>query len=309
MQIALFGTSEFAIPTLEHIQSSGHTIVAVVTQPARPRGRGRKSNPGPVETAARGLKLPVYTPKDPNATSFVDKLTRLHPDLCVLTAYGCILKQPLLQLPRHGFINLHPSLLPCYRGAAPIQRALFNGDTETGVTAIQMNTEIDAGDILNQKRVHIGPDETAGELTARLASAGADLILETIPRISQGTVHMQPQNHSSATRAPKITESERLIDWGKTAVELHNLIRGLAPKPGAFTYFHNRRIIVLCSRLANVAAPAEPGTLILERPGLSVATGSGVLELLELKPEGRKVQSGQSFRNGYRPKQGDKFDR
>ncbi len=171
-----------------------------------------------------------------------------------------------------------------------------------------MNVRVDAGEILNQEPVPIGPDETAGELTSKLASIGADLVVKTIHQIAEGTSQSRSQDPSSVTRAPKLTDSERFIDWQRPAQELHNLIRGLAPKPAAVTFFRNHRILVLGSRLLGATTETTPGTILPDQPGLAIATGQGILVLLELKPEGKKAQSGQSFCNGYRLEQGDRFE-
>ncbi len=280
----------------------------MVTQPNRPRGRGRRLEPGPIWSAAEAAGLRLLAPPDPNNTRFVAELSQLRPDLGVLTAYGRILGPALLKLPARGFINLHPSLLPAYRGAAPIQRALMAGCTTTGVTVIRMTEEVDAGDILNQEPVTVGPDETAGELSLRLANVGARLVTKTIGELLEGTAQARPQTQCCATHAPKVTDSERYLQWKRPASELHNLVRALSPKPCACTFFRSRRVLVLRSGLAQGTTTAQPGTILLDRPGLEVATGFGILSLLEVRPEAGKTQAGASFRNGLRPVPGERFE-
>jgi len=302
LRIIFFGTAEFAVPTLVRLVESGHQVKPVVTAPAKPQGRGRRLVPSPVETAAQTLGLEVLTPADPNAIDFIEQLSPDQPDVGVLVAYGAILKPPLLNLPKAGFINLHPSLLPAYRGAAPIPRALMAGEKTTGVTVIAMTPAVDAGDILNQERVAIEPDETAGELAARLAPIGAELVLTTLEQLEQGHLVRHAQNPARASRAPKITKEERPIDWSKPAVVIHNQIRALSPDPAATTTFRQKQLLILRSHILNSRSADPPGTILLDLPGLAIATGQGVLELLMVKPEGGTTQTGRDFRNGHRPK-------
>lgn len=305
MRVVFFGTSSFAVPPLRRLASKH--IVAVVTQPQRPRGRSRRPEPSPVETAARELELKVLTPSDPNSAEFQAELSVLRPELGVLVSYGCILREPLLELPDRGFINLHPSLLPAYRGAAPIQRALMHGCCETGLTVIAMTREVDAGDILSQSRVAVSPEETAGELAERLAHGGAELLVKTLDELAQGRVRALPQDSSKATPAPKIDDAERLINWTRPAEELHNLIRALSPSPAAYTFFRSKRVLVLRSRPEPQLSFGPAGTIITDLPGLAVATGAGTLTLMEVRPEAGKTQTGKDFRNGYRPVPGERF--
>ncbi len=284
----------------------GHEIISVVTIPPRPKGRGRKVSPTPVATVARSLNLPVFTPENPNSSQFVAALRQYAPDCGVLVAYGIILKEPLLNIPRLGFINLHPSLLPKYRGAAPIPRQLMDGCTESGLTVIAMDPGVDSGDILNQLSISVNPDETAGELESRLAQLGAELVHKTLTQLEKGNAVRISQNHKLATKAPKITSADRLIDWQKPGEEIHNRIRALSPEPGAVTSFRKTPVIILRSRILKTHQPAcPPGTIITELPGMVVATGNGLLEILELKPAGKKILSGKDFRNGYRPFEGE----
>lgn len=307
MQVAYFGTSEFAVPALQALARSHHKIVLVVAAPPQPSGRGRKLTPSPVEQEARALGLDVLTPMNPNDPAFVAELVSLKPDVAVLAAYGYILNSPLLTAPALGFLNIHPSLLPRYRGAAPIQRALMAGESETGVTVIVLSEQVDAGDILEQVAVPVGPDETAGELSQRLSAVGARLVLEALTRLAEGTASRTPQDRSLATRAPKLTKPERQIDWREPAPQIHDRIRALSPEPGAVTGFRGRRVVLLRSRVYATDDKGEPGQLLVQHAGLVVATRSGTVEITELKPEGRRAQTGSSFRNGHRLVSGERF--
>ncbi len=307
MRLAFFGTSEFAIPALRALAGSEHEVGLVVAAPAQPSGRGRKLVPSPVEKEARALGLAVLTPKDPNDPAFVAELKSRRSDVAVLAAYGYILKPPVLAAPSLGFLNIHPSLLPKYRGAAPIQRAILAGEEETGVTIIALSEQVDAGDIIEQESVQVGQDETAGELSQRLADTGARLVLGALTRLGAGTAIRTQQDPKLATRAPKIAKSERSIDWRDSAQGIHNRIRALSPEPGAVTTFRQSRVVLLRSRVHSISDKGEPGQLLVEHAGLVVAAGSGAVEVIELKPEGKRTQTGQDFRNGHRPVAGERF--
>ena len=307
MRVVFFGTSEFAVPALRALAGSAHTVGPVIAAPAQPSGRGRRLVPSPVEQEARTLGLAALTPEDPNDPAFVAELESQSPDAAVLAAYGYILRPALLAVPALGFLNIHPSLLPKYRGAAPIQRAILAGERETGVTVIVLSEQVDAGDIIEQEAVPVGQDETAGELSQRLADAGARLVLDALTRFGEGIVTRTPQDPSLATRAPKITKLERNIDWRDAAQGVHNRIRALSPEPGAVTSFRQRRIVLLRSRVHSTADGGEPGQLLVRHSGLVVATGSGAIEIVELKPEGKRAQTGSDFRNGHRLVAGERF--
>ncbi len=306
MRIAFFGTQEFGLPALASL-AAAHPVVAVVTQPARPAGRGRKLEPTPVEQAARAAGLPVLTPENPNAPDFLAALSALAPELAVLVAYGSILGSDLLRLPPSGFLNLHPSLLPKYRGAAPIQRCLMAGDAGTGVSIIRMTRKVDAGPILLQRPADVGPAENAAELGDRLARIGAELTVEAVSQVAAGRAAPRPQDESEATAAPKITDAERRLDWRRPVLALHNTVRALAPRPAACAAFRDERVLVL--RAQPRPGPARaPGTVALDLPGLAVAGADGLLELLELRPQAGKTQTGASFRNGRRLTEQDRFN-
>jgi methionyl-tRNA formyltransferase len=247
-------------------------------------------------------------PDDPNDPGFTAQLGGLRLEVAVLAAYGFILKPDTLVVPKHGFINVHPSLLPRYRGAAPIQRAIMAGEERSGVTVIQLSRAVDAGDIIVQESVDIGPDETAGELTARLAVLGANLLLDVLARLAQGPLPRIVQNPEEATFAPKLTKKDRRLKWHEPAASVHNRIRGMAPAPGAVCLFRGRRLILLGSRRLGGEHVGRPGEVLLDRPGLAVATGEGAIELTLLKPEGSRVQTGAEFRRGHRPAAGERLE-
>lgn len=308
MRVVFFGTSEFAVPTLKALPEAGHTVLAVVTPSPRLAGRGRRLVPTPVHEAAEELKLTVLSPDDPNDEDFCRSIAALSPDIGVLVAYGYILKERLLDIPVHGFVNLHPSPLPRYRGAAPLQHALLNGDTETAITVIRMNSRVDAGEILSQLPATVEPDETCGDLSARLAVTGAQLVNKTLAGIADETIEPRPQDRSLVTRARKVKEEDRLLKWTEPAIEIHNRIRALSPEPAAFGFFHEQRLLVYRSKVLPGTTDAQPGAILQELPGFAVATGDGILELTEVKMEGGKLLDGTSFRNGARFRVGAKVE-
>ncbi len=281
-------------------------VVGVVTQPDRPAGRGLRLRPPPVKEVAAALGLAVLQPKSINKPESLEYLQALAPDLLVVAAFGQLLKKPVLELPKHGCINIHASLLPKYRGAAPIQWAIIRGERWSGVTTFLIDEGMDTGPILLQRAVRIGEDETAGELEERLAHLGAELIVETVEGYLRGEIRAKPQPEEG-TLAPKIREEDTRIPWGKTAREIHNLVRGLSPSPGAYTTFRGKRIKVYRTKPAGDEEDAEPGTILPTRKKLLVATGGGTLEILALKPEGKREMQGVDFLNGYRPSPGERF--
>jgi methionyl-tRNA formyltransferase len=304
VRVSFFGTSEFALPALQALVASGHDVRPTVTAPPKPSGRGHRLLPSPVETCARELGLQVLAPDNPNAPEFVSLLKSERPDISVLVAYGYILRQPLLDVPRLGFLNVHPSLLPAYRGAAPIQRALMDGVKRTGVSVIAMARTVDAGDVVARVGSDVGPDETAGELSARLAVVGARLLLDSIEHATDDSLVRIAQDPALVTKAPKIRKLDRIIDWSRPAEQIHNSIRGLSPDPGAVTRYRGRQLVLLRTRLTD--GTAGPGQLVID-DGLKVGTGSGLIELLELRPEGGRTQTGKAFANGHRPGPGERF--
>jgi|UniRef100_A0A7V3V091 methionyl-tRNA formyltransferase len=308
MRIAFFGSGSFALPSLSALNRSGFELIAVITPLPQPQGRGLKVLPTPVAALAADLGLPTFNPDNPNTKHFIDMIRNLAPECGVVVDYGYILKPELLAIPVYGFINLHPSLLPRYRGPAPIPRQLMDGCEKTGVTVFQIDAGIDTGDILKQLEIPVGPDETAGELTQRLAVAGADLLCQTLQQLQSNTVCRQPQNPALATSAPKIAKSERWINWNKPAPAIHNLIRALSPFPGALAKFRGRPLLIVRSRLLPASISAPPGTIIREQQNLTVATANGLIQILQLKPAGGKLISGTDFINGYRPQPNERFE-
>lgn len=259
-----------------------------------------------MKLAAQELGLEVYQPRSVNRPESLEYLRRLSPDLMVVAAFGQLLKKAVLELPRHGCINIHASLLPKYRGAAPIQWAIIRGERWSGVTTFLIDEGMDTGPILLQRAVAIGEDETAGELEERLSRLGAELIVETVERFLRGEIRPRPQPREG-TLAPKIKEEDTRIRWERDAREVHNLVRGLSPKPGAYTTFRGKRIKLYRTKVIPEPPSGAPGEIIPHRRRLLVAAGNGIVEILSLKPEGKKEMRGIDFLNGYRPQEGESF--
>lgn len=302
------GTPDFSVPSLVSVAQSGHDLVGVVTRPDRPRGRGQQMQPTDVKAAvvSLGLDVPVLHPESLRDENFYAQLQALEPDLFVVVAF-LILPRSVLAIPKLGSVNVHPSLLPKYRGAAPIQWAIINGETETGVTIFQLSPRVDAGDILIQQKVAIGDDETAGELYERLTVMGAELLIRAIDGMSDGSVISVPQTDEGVSRAPKLEKEDGEIDWSKGAEDIRNLIRGTNPFPGAFTLWRAKLLKV--HRATVDTGMGEAGTVIGAdgKRGLIVGTGEGVLALDEVQPAGKKRMSGADFVRGYRIEVGEKF--
>ncbi|MCC7031749.1 MAG: methionyl-tRNA formyltransferase [Acidobacteria bacterium] len=309
MRIAFFGTPEFAVPTLEALLRSSHAVVLVVTQPDRPRGRGNRVSPGPVKRVAVAHGVPVLQPEALTRDPWEAEVSRFDIDLGVVAAYGQILPDWLLAWPRRGLINVHASLLPRYRGAAPIHRAVMNGDRETGVTIMRVVKALDAGAMLAAVRVPIGPDERTDDVERTLAQAGARLLVETVDRMAAGPVVEEPQDGAGATYAPRLKKEEGLIDWTRPARAIHDQVRGLHPWPHAFTFGPGGRLILHRSAIGPGPAAAPPGTVVTAgaTDGLRVATGDGVLEIVELQAEGGKVLPSLTFLAGHALRPGDRL--
>jgi methionyl-tRNA formyltransferase len=293
MRIVFLGTPSFAVPTLEAIVAAGHDVVRVATQPDRPRGRGQQLTASPVKEAALRLGLPVSQPERIRRPETVASLAALQPDAMVVVGYGQIIPQSLIDIPPHGIINVHASLLPAYRGAGPVQWAIANGETRTGVTTMRIDAGLDTGDMLLKAETDIGPEENAVELGARLAAMGATLLVETLERI--GSIVPRKQDAAQATYAPLLKKGDGLIDWRQPAQTIHNRVRGFQPWPGAYTRFRGQQLHVWKSG----AVPGEsrqPGQL-LSHP-LRVVCGEGALELIEVQLEGRKRIAAEAFANG-----------
>lgn len=308
MHLVYMGTPEFAVGPLEKLHRSEHTIAAVVTSPDRPRGRGLKKSPTPVKTAAQGLGLPLLEPADLNDYSFFENLKSFNPDLNVIVAFR-ILPERIFCLPRFGSVNLHASLLPEYRGAAPINRALIDGRTRTGVTTFFLNKKVDTGDILLQREVEIAPEDDFGTLHDKLAEVGAEVLLQTIEGIERGTLTPRPQSLVEGSRAPKITPETGLINWDWPAERISNLVRGLSPLPGAYSFLDSMKIILLKAEVIDRETALPPGMVVDADPrsGIIVACGRDELYLLKLKPQGKREMNSAEFVRGHHVKIGSKF--
>lgn len=309
LRIVFFGTPTFAVPTLEGLLRSRHPVVGVVTQPDRPRGRGQVVRSSPIKALALVHDVPVWQPDKLKDDAFLALARSVEPDLGVVAAYGKLLPDVLLTIPRLGLINVHASLLPRYRGASPIQRAVLAGDAETGVTIMRVVSALDAGASLAQRRHPIGPEDTSGDVEQALATLGASLLCETVDRLAAGAVEEAAQDDTQATYAPRLRKDEGLIDWSRPALAVHNHVRAMQPWPGAFSFLHGQRLMM---RRTRPAAPtdAAPGTIVeADRDVLRVATGdNSSLHLLEVQPEGRRAMAARDFLAGRRLEVGARFN-
>ena len=313
MHLVFCGTPRFAVPTFEKLVEAGHSVPLVVTQPDRPRGRGMEVAVSPVKDAAIHLGIAVVQPTTiKNNAEFRDQLAAIRPDAIIVVGYGRIIPQWMIDLPRLGNLNLHASLLPKYRGAAPIQWAIANGDCVTGVTTMRIDAGLDTGDILMQREIPIGPEDTAQTLGPKLASIGADLMIETLRGLDSGQVRPTPQNHSQTTLAPILKKEDGRMDFARSAKDLFNRLRGFQPWPGAFTIFKAKTLQVHGAQPVQRAGALTPGELAVEGTRLFVGCGKNkgkdadsALELIEIQLEGKRRMTAQEFINGYRPKSGD----
>jgi len=308
LRVLFFGTPAFAVPTLEALLQSPHEIVGVVTQPDRPRGRGQKISDAPVKHFAAAASLPILQPSRLKDDAFLSEVRALDVDLGVVAAYGKILPEELLRLPRLGMINVHASLLPRYRGASPVHRAIIDGETYTGVTIMRVVKALDAGAMLSTVRRPIGSAETSVEVERDLAHLGASLLVSTMERLADGTAVEEAQDESASTYAPRLTKADGLIDWSRTSAEIHNLVRGLHPWPHAFTFLNGERVIFLRSEPLGDDAGAPPGTIVhAAADDLRVATGAGTLRVVQLQAEGKRPMSVRDFLSGHRMTPGERF--
>ncbi|HKM85141.1 MAG TPA: methionyl-tRNA formyltransferase [Terriglobales bacterium] len=311
MILVFCGTPSFAVPTLEKLVEAGHSVPLVVTQPDRPRGRGMEVAVSPVKDAATRLGIAVVQPVTiKNNAEFRDQLRAIRPDAgidaIIVVGYGRIIPQWMIDLPRIGNLNLHASLLPKYRGAAPIQWAIANGESVTGVTTMRIDAGLDTGDILMQRESPIGPEDTAETLGPKLASIGADLMIETLRGLENGQVRPTPQDHSQATLAPILKKEDGRMDFARSARDLFNRLRGFQPWPGAFTIFKGKALQVHRAQPVQHAVRLTPGQIAVEGTRLLIGCGTGTtLELIEVQLEGKRRMTAQEFINGYRPKSGD----
>ena len=309
MKLVFMGTPAFAVPSLRALAASRHDIAVVVTNPDRPSGRGRTINPPPVKTLAVELGLELLQPPTLRDPAFIDRLRQADAALFVVVAFS-ILPRSLLRLPAIGSVNLHPSLLPAYRGAAPIVWALINGERETGLTTFLLTPGVDAGDILIQERVAIGADETAGELEGRLRELGARVLIDSIDGLESGALQPVPQATDGVTRAPKLTREDGRIQWGQTTDQIHNRVRGANPVPGAFSEWAEGAVLKIhrC-RPCTAELHGPPGTVVAadERRGLVVATGDGAIALTQVLPAGKAAMDAAAFLRGHPVAAGDRF--
>lgn len=308
MKLVYMGTPEFARVPLTHLVQSRHTVLAVVTGQDKAVGRGRTMMPTPVKTEADRLGLPVFTPRTLKSKQLREDLAALRADLFVVVAFR-ILPESLFSVPTLGSINVHGSLLPKYRGAAPINWALINGETETGLSAFFLKPTVDTGDVIAQQRISIEPEETFDELYLRMAAAAGPFLVDTLDRLESGSLKPVPQNDSRASAAPKLTPEDGLIDFGFPGRLVVNFVRGLSSKPGAYTWFRGRKIKILGARQAEEAVGQDirPGTILPHKKRLLVACANSAVELTRLVPEGKKEMDGVSFINGMRPEAGALF--
>lgn len=303
MHVVFMGTPDFAVPALQSLVQAGYPVAAVVTQPDRPRGRGKKLLPGPVKLTARKHGLTVLQPEQIKEASFLEQLARLEPDVVVVAAYGQILPPAVLNLPRLGCLNIHASLLPRYRGAAPIHRAVMNGERETGVSIMLMNEGLDTGGVLSQKAVPVAGTDTTGLVHDRLAGLGADLLLKTLPRWAAGKITPRPQDDAQATYASPLTRQDEIIDWRRPARAIADQVRALDPRPGARTCL-NGRLIKIWRAVPREAAPRAAGAAsgqVLAGGGgeLIVLAGQGCLQILELQAQGGRRLPASDFLRGH----------
>ena len=310
MRLVFFGTPDFAVPSLRALLGEGFDIAAVVTQPDRPKGRSRsKVIPSPIKTAALEEGLTVLQPERPDSPEFLAEFRKLKPDLGVVVGYGQLLKPSLMELHAKGLINVHASLLPHFRGAAPIEHAILEGEDETGVTIMQIVSELDAGPIILQVTTPIVPDETGGELTARLAELGALALVEALSLIAVDAATSVPQDDSRATYAPKLTREVARIEWDKPAERVSRQVRALDPRIGAWTTLGGRVIKLFGPRPADEwEVDDKPGEIVEIDPALVVATGSGALQFIDVQPAGRERMDAASWVRGKNAKKGDQFE-
>ena len=299
MRLVFLGTPAFAVPTLESIVAAGHDVVEVITQPDRPRGRGQHLAPSPVKEAALRLAIPVYQPERVRRPEAQEHLRELAAEAMVVVGYGQIIPQSVIDMAPLGIINVHASLLPKYRGAGPIQWAIVNGETRTGVTTMRIDAGMDTGQMLLKAETEIGPEENALELGRRLSTMGAELLVRTLEGLAAGTIVGEKQDNDQATYAPLLKKEDGAVDWSRPAQQIHNRVRGLQPWPGAYTAFRGHALHLWRTRVVESGGTAAPGTVLSVRP-LTVQCGSGSLELLDVQMEGRKRVPAGDFANGQR---------
>ncbi|MEP9410957.1 MAG: methionyl-tRNA formyltransferase [Candidatus Brocadia sp.] len=317
MNVVFMGTPDFAVPSLCSLATSAHKIISVVTQPDRPKGRSRIPCPSPVKEVSEKLGLKIMQPVNVNDELVVKQLQNLSPDCIAVVAFGQFLSNSIIRLPRYQCINIHASLLPQFRGAAPINWAIIQGETVTGVTAVVMTAKMDAGDIIARKTTPIFPEETAGDLEKRLASMGADLLIETLNLVETGKATYTKQDERKVTFAPKLKKEDGLILWTLETKKIHDLIRGLTPSPGAYTYYlrndsqEKKRVIIVKTQIHDIQKTKtshNPGRIIdITTCGIHVATGDGFICITQLQPEGKRAMDVQEYLRGHKVTVDDMF--
>lgn len=311
MRIIFMGTPDFSVPTLESLIASRHEVIAVVTQPDKPRGRGREVQMTPVKEMAVKHGIPVCQPVRAREESFVEEMRSLRPDVMVVIAFGQILSKELLDVPGYGCINIHASLLPKYRGAAPIQWAVINGDRETGITAQMMDVGVDTGDMLGKTVISLEEKETGGSLFDKLSLLGGELILSVLDKLEDGTLERIPQDHAAATHVKKIEKSMGDIDWTMSAAAIERLIRGLNPWPSAYTHWNGKLLKIWDADVEDNGGGQMAAGTVLAAAGdtLRVQTGNGILNIRSLQSEGKKRMDTAAFLRGCPVKAGNRFER
>jgi methionyl-tRNA formyltransferase len=309
LRVVFFGTPQFAVPTLQALIGSRHSVSGVVTQPDRPRGRGQKVTDSPVKAVARTCGLPVFQPDRLREADVAATIADWQPDLGIVAAYGKLIPETLLAVPRLGMINVHASLLPKYRGAAPVHRAIINGERETGVTIMRVVKRLDAGGMFAKVTRPVGADETSDVVERDLADLGARLLITVVDQIAAGTAHEAPQDEVHATYAHRLTKEEGLIDWNLTAIEVHNRVRGLYPWPHAYTFLDGARLIVLKTHVQDAVTDSAPGTIVaVSRDALDVAAGHQQrIAIEQVQPEGKRPMAIRDYLAGRPVRAGARF--
>lgn len=311
MRIVFMGTPDFSVPTLTALVEGGHQVLAAVTQPDKPKGRGKSVLMTPVKEKAIEYGIPVYQPKKVRDPEFLEILRELNPDVIVVVAFGQILPKDVLELPKYGCVNVHASLLPKYRGAAPIQWAVIDGETKSGVTTMQMDVGLDTGDMLEKREIVLDPKETGGSLFDKLSALGGEMILSTLKKLEDGTAVPVPQGESDTSYAKMLTKEMGEIDWKKPAVVIERLIRGFNPWPSAYTHFRGKTVKLWAADVLKsgegLSFTGNPGRITVLKSRLFAETGEGFLEVLELQLEGKKRMDTAAFLRGFPIETGERF--
>lgn len=305
MRAIFMGTPDFAVSTLERVVEAGHEVIAVYSQPDKPKGRGKAMQPTPVKEKALELGIPVYQPARVKEEAVIEEIRALNPEVIIVVAFGQILPKAILDIPKYGCVNVHGSLLPKYRGAAPIQWSIIDGEEETGVTTMLMDVGCDTGDMLMKAKTPISSEDTGGSLFDRLAGMGADLLVETLVKLEEGSIVPEKQDDSLANYAKMLSKSTGHIDFTKTAVEIERLIRGLNPWPSAYTSLDGKTLKIWKASVKESEKKAEPGQVVnVTKDSIEIQTGEGILSLEELQLEGKKRMTADAFLRGYSLEQG-----